>query len=532
MAARSERTLREIIRVIAGRFPGMVVVFVLVVAAAGVVTWHAPKWYQSEVQLLAKPSQIANPLETPGAMRDQVVLYISTLRSLISSDHVLGSALLRLEDTSDPPGLPKGGLHADAAAAVELKKWVADVGQWSRKVKEFVSANTEAIGDLRERLTVVTPGGPDATFTQTLRVQVIWPEERELAEKLGKDSHEFAAQRALQIVKNVVDAYELRYAELEWKRATDATKFLSDKSLAAARLDLDGAVAAYTTFIRDEAGADVLDMQHMSGRGGGFGTGKASLATSYAEEMTSIEETIAGLESIKKALQTQVDQADDDAIAVPDSIMAANPSVRMLEKEILTLKLHINSLTPRYTDDYKELVTAKAQLADARKEFRIELKKQLTRTQQKLDAYTARRDKIKASFTADRDRLQTLAVSTAKWQGLRAAQEAAQRRYDNEMDRVVSATTARELSNVPIMLTVLGDASQPDPGKPVKPIMLVNLILGVIGGFILSLIYAFSADHFDHSLKSIDEAERYLGVPVLVSVPKLGRRMIRAKRGV
>ena len=529
MAARSERTLRELVRVVAGRFLGMVVIFLLVVAAAGVATWHAPKWYQSEVQLLAKPSQIANPLETPGAMRDEVVLYISTLRALISSDHVLGSALLRLDSKVKPPDLPKGGLPADPAA---LAKWTQDVSQWGETVREFVSANAEPIAELRERLTVVTPGGPDATFTQTLRVQVTWPEERELAAELGEDSCELAARRALQIAKNVVAAYELRYVELEWKRATDATKFLSDKSLAAARLDLDNAAAAYTAFIRDKAGADVLDMQHMSGRGGGFGTGKASLATSYAVEMTSIEETIAGLQSIKGALQAQVDQADDDAIAVPDSITAANPSVRMIEKQILTLKLHINSLTPRYTDDYKELMTAKSELASARKEFRIELKKQLTRTQQKLDAYTARRDKIKASFTVDRDRLQTLAISTAEWQGLRAAQEAAQRRYDNEMDRVVSATTARELSNVAIMLTVLGDPSQPDPSRPVKPIMLVNLIFGVVGGLILSLIYAFSADHFDHSLKSIDDAEQYLGVPVLASVPKLGRRMIRAKRGV
>jgi uncharacterized protein involved in exopolysaccharide biosynthesis len=522
MAARSERTLRELIRVIAGRFLGMVVVFLLVVAAAGVATWHAPKWYQSEVQLLAKPSQIANPLETSGAMRDQVVLYISTLRSLISSDHVLGSALLRLEGTSNPPDLSKIGQPADAASLKE----------WGLKVKEFVKANAESIAELRERLTVVTPGGPDATFTQTLRVQVIWPEERQLAKKLGEDSRELAAQRALQIANNVVAAYKLRYAQLERTRATDATKFLSDKSLAAARLDLDNTVTAYTAFIRDKAGADVLDMQHMSGRGGGFGTGKASLATSYAEEMTAIEETIAGLESIKKALQTQVDQGDDDAIAVPDSIMASNPSVRMLEKQILTLKLHINSLTPRYTEDYKELITAKSELADARKEFRLELKKQLMRTQQKLDAYTARRDKINTSFKADSERLRILAISTAEWKRLTMAQEASQRRYDNEMDRVVSATTARDLSNVAIMLTVLGEPSQPDPTRPVKPIMLVNLILGVIGGFILSLIYAFSADHFDHSLKGIDDAERYLGIPVLVSVPKLGRRMIRAKRGV
>ena len=422
MAVRSERTLREIIRVIAGRFLGMVVVFLLVVAAACLATWHAPKWYQSEVQLLAKPSQIANPLETSGAMREQVVLYISTLRALISSDHVLGSALLRLEDTPDLPG---DGPPGDAAA---LAKWTEGVKQWGEKVRKFVSDNTDQITDLRDRLSVVTPGGPDATFTQTLKVQVIWPEERELAAGLGKDSQKFAAQRALQIAQNVVVAYELRYAELEWKRATDAARFLSDKSLAAAKHNLDSAAGAYTAFVRDKAGADVQDMQHMSGRGGGFGTGKASLSTSYAAEMTSIEETIAGLESIKSALQAEVTKADDDAIAVPDSIMLSNQSVRVLETKILALKLNINSLTPRYTDDYEELMTARSELASMRKEFRSELKKQLLRTQQKLDALTARRDKINISFKADRDRLQALSFLAAEWEGLMAVREAAQAR--------------------------------------------------------------------------------------------------------
>jgi uncharacterized protein involved in exopolysaccharide biosynthesis len=506
----------------------MVVIFLLVVAAAVVVTWRAPKWYQSEVQLLAKPNgQLSSPLDTPGAMKDEVVLYISTLRALISSDHVLGSALLRLEEGSSPPDLPEG--DDDAALAA----WTAALKAWNTKVSEFVSAtaNADEIAKLRQRLSVVTPGGPDATFTQTLRVQVSWPEEREKAAKLGKDSREFAVKRARDLASNVVAAYEQRSAELEWERSTAATKFLSAKSLAAAEADLDQADAAYNKFIAGQAQADVLDMQHMAGRGGGFGTGKASLATTYAGEMTSIEETIAGLESIKGALQTQLDQDDDDAIAVPDSIMLSNQSVRALETKILTLKLTINSLAPRYTEDYKELQTARSELASARKEFRNELKKQLTRTQQALDALGAKRDKINTSVKAQRDRLEELAVLMPLWERLTAEKEAAQARYNTEKKRVKNAMTAK-LSHVAILLTVLGDASQPDPEKPIKPIMLLNLILAVVGGFILSLIYAFSADHFDHSLKGVDDAERYLGVPVLASIPKLGRRMIRTKGGV
>jgi uncharacterized protein involved in exopolysaccharide biosynthesis len=527
MAARSERTLRELIRVIAGRFLGMLLVFLLVVAAAGVATWHAPKWYRSELQLLAKPSQIENPLDasSAGAMRDQVVLYISTLRALASSDHVLGSTLMRLEGKhTAPPDMP--------SKTEELRDWGVKVDAWGVLVRDYVVKNAEKIDELQERLSIVTPGGPDATFTQTLRVQVIWPEEREKAKKLGKDPQEYATQRALEILNCLTDAYRLRDAELEWKRATAAANFLKDKSLAIAKLDLDDANKAYTKFITEKAGSDLGDMQRLTGVASGGDTGIASLATLYAGEMTTIAETIAGLESLKKSLKAQLDKKDDDAIAVPDSIMAGNPSVRALEAEILRLKLGLNGLIPRYTDDHKEVVMARAELAAARKEFRNELSKQLMRIQQKLDSDTARRDTIKGNFDTDRTRLKDLAVLSAEWHGLQDARKDAQRRYISEKDGVMSALTAAELSSVSVTVTRLSDPSKANPDKPLKPVMLVNMILAVIGGLILALIYAFSADHFDHSLKSIDDAERYLGVPVLASIPKLGRRMIRAKGGV
>jgi len=504
------------------------VVFVLVVAAVGVATWRAPRWYASEVQLLAKPSLVGNPLETPGMMRDEVVLYISTLRSIISSDNVLASTMLRLQGAVEPPSLPKGGLPVDPAA---LAKWHADVDAWGKAVKQYVAEHTEEIDELRKRVSVETPGGPDATFTQTLTVKILWPEEREPARRMGQDPRELAARRAQLIAGHLVDAYRFRYAELEWRRTTDATRFLSDKSLAAARKGLDQAVIAYTRFIETVAGADIADMQYMTGRSGGFGTGKATLATSYAQDMTGIEESIEGLESIKTALEAQRVEVNPDDMAVPDSVLASNPSVGTLKAHILSVKLRINALKPRYTDDYREIRNARKELAAAQAEFRNELKKQLKRTEQELAVLKARKSKITEKYDADRKRLQDLALKTAEMQRLSAAQEAAQRRYDEEKDRVVSASTAEELSNVPILLTVLGEASRPDPDKPRKPTVLMNMILAIAGGFILALIYAFSADHFDHSLKSIDDAERYLGIPVLASVPRLGRRMIRATKG-
>ena len=55
------------------------------------------------------------------------------------------------------------------------------------------------------------------------------------------------------------------------------------------------------------------------------------------------------------------------------------------------------------------------------------------------------------------------------------------------------------------------------PDKPIRPIVWLNITIGVVVGLLLSLAYVFLADFYDHTVKSIDDVERYLGVPVLAS---------------
>jgi capsular polysaccharide biosynthesis protein len=91
---------------------------------------------------------------------------------------------------------------------------------------------------------------------------------------------------------------------------------------------------------------------------------------------------------------------------------------------------------------------------------------------------------------------------------------------------LVSAVTAEKLAQNPVLVSTLDDATWPDPRLPRRPIVWLNLLVAALAGLVLALAYAFLADHFDHSIKSVDEAERYLGVPVLVSVPKISGRII------
>ena len=525
MAGRSERTLREIIRVVAGRFAGMCAVFLIVVASVGVASWYVPRWYRSEVELLAKPAQVSSPLEAQVAMHDQVSLYISTLRTIIARDRVLAMALLCLEEGNS---LPPQSAPVDPG---DVARWRRQVDQWNRKVDEYIVKNTEEVARLRKRLSVVTPGGPETTFTQTLTVRVDWPEERSEARRLRRDSSQLAATRAHDLAGNIVAAYTYRYAEIERKRIEGASKLLSERMLSAARAELTKATGDYNDFIRTVDGTDLTIIMQLSAKGAPVGeTGKAGLATRFAGEITTLDETIAGLVASQDAVRAQLAGDADAKLAIPDAVAAANPAITALQDKVLGLTITVNALIPRYTEEHQEVRNARSELAAARKELREELARQLIRLGQEESFLKARRAVIRQRVEGDRRRLAELAVQTSKYQQLKAAMDAAQRQYDTEKDKVISAAAARELANTSILVTVLGEPSMPDPSRPRRPIMWLNLLFAGFGGLILALVYAFTADHFDHSLKSIDDAERYLGVPVLASVPKLGRNVIRARK--
>lgn len=66
----------------------------------------------------------------------------------------------------------------------------------------------------------------------------------------------------------------------------------------------------------------------------------------------------------------------------------------------------------------------------------------------------------------------------------------------------------------------------PDPDKPISPQTMIYTIVAGLVSLLLGIALAFLADHFDHTVRSTVEAERYLGVPVLGTVKKRGRRLV------
>ncbi len=514
------RTLRELVRVLAGRFLGMTLILLVLVAAAVVGTLWMSKTYRTEATLIARPARDANVLTVGQAtsVRDEIQLFVATQREIVLSDYVLATALMRL----DGADLSKLNFNQLGALAAQTR-------QREEAVQKFVAENAERLQKARKRVAVLTPGGPGATFSQTFTIRVDWPEEPKEAAKAGKDSAKFAVQRAHAFASALVESYVERRTQLDTEQAASASEFLSTQALTLAAKERDAASADYDAFVKDKAKEDLPVIKVLSqGDTGTQEIGDVYLARTIQNEINTIDTRTAEVQALKASIDEQLKKPPAE-LAVPDAVAAANPTITTLEAKIIDLQLMVNNLAPRYTDDYQELRSSRAELDAARKDLVREMSRQSAALDTELATLKARRGVLEKELTATKARLTALAAKVAEYEAKIKVLEAAQSNYDELKKRTMEASTAEKLAANPVLVTPLDRPYLPDPQRPHRPIFWLNVLVALAAGLILAVVYAFTADHFDHTLKSVDDAERHLGVPVLASVPKLGRGIIRKR---
>ena len=88
----------------------------------------------------------------------------------------------------------------------------------------------------------------------------------------------------------------------------------------------------------------------------------------------------------------------------------------------------------------------------------------------------------------------------------------------SEQSRIDAALQNERITNVNVI--------QPANliAKPISPQKAVVLILGIFGGLALGIGIALLAEYFDPTLKTPDDVEERLSLPVLLSIPRVAQR--------
>jgi len=211
-----------------------------------------------------------------------------------------------------------------------------------------------------------------------------------------------------------------------------------------------------------------------------------------------------------------------------------NYAADALKEKLLDLRLKETDLSARYPETYRPLIDVREQIKEAEaaleteSETHTEITTGVDETYQQVQlalvnerahsvALRAQQASLSEELERQRAQLATLGSQEVKLETLQREVALAERDYEQYRDslqraRISSALDIDKVSNVSVV--------QPAtlPMDPVKPNKLVNLALGVFLALFAGLTFAFVFDYFDDSVSTPQQVERWVGVPVLVTV--------------
>jgi uncharacterized protein involved in exopolysaccharide biosynthesis/Mrp family chromosome partitioning ATPase len=213
----------------------------------------------------------------------------------------------------------------------------------------------------------------------------------------------------------------------------------------------------------------------------------------------------------------QIQQSGDniDALLAVPSISSA-PMVTEARRTVTQIEAAITTYALRYKDKHPKMIAAKASLVDAREKLRQAVLAQPAILRNAIEQTKATEVSLQKALQDQQGVAVALNRTAIGWQEL--ARQA-------ETDRALYESVLRQIKETSLSKDVKANAvsvieHSPLPQSPVSPLPARTIFLGLLGGLAVGLAFVFGADALDRSIKTVDQAESTLGLPVFAAVPE------------
>jgi succinoglycan biosynthesis transport protein ExoP len=204
---------------------------------------------------------------------------------------------------------------------------------------------------------------------------------------------------------------------------------------------------------------------------------------------------------------------------VPTVEIREEPVISDLHSRLIELRLRLNELLTKYTEDHREVRNLRQEISMAEAELRQEVEKLIDLQESSLSVLRAEEEALRSTVNFLYTDIRALPEKQLTIERLERAIDNHKEVYSMLMlkgeEARISEASDRRIANV----SIISPATL--PLKPIKPkkamLIFVGCLIGIIGGFGL----AFISEYLDHSLRTSEDVEHYLNLPVLASIPEL-----------
>ncbi len=316
------------------------------------------------------------------------------------------------------------------------------------------------------------------------------------------------SQDAKLIADAVSDAYRHRRKEIENMRTDRALSELREAVRSQEDL-VEEKRKVLTQLIRNEG--VIYTRGDIRGEGGFTESDQAKTAAMrYAE-----------LETEKIKLESQIDTLlrydGDQLITYAAGLQLPENIIRSLHPQWLEAQRQLEAAKLSGLGENHPTVKSQVKIIEGLNkdlEEGVVALRETLRAQLELVKEQAERLKMKAE--KEEDEAVTYGIARHSFDDAKADFETAQELLEQLKIKLISEEMQRRISEDPVVV----HADPVESQSPVSPNVKLNLALGAVVGLVFGVGIAFFLEYLDTSVKTLEDVEKYLQVPVLAVIPK------------
>ncbi len=306
---------------------------------------------------------------------------------------------------------------------------------------------------------------------------------------------------AAELTNGLAHAYVNQNLELKLQAARDALAWLTSQVN-----DLKEKVNASEQSLqqyREEAG--LLAMEEKQG----FTVRKmADVNAGYIDAKAKRLEMETKLAELKRAAQ-KPDEVESSPLVMNNSV------IQNLKAQIVTLEVQRSRLLQTYKEKHPEVLKTQSQIEEVRRRIREEVDRLVRSLDSEYNVLKAREAAMLAAVNQSRDETQNLSKKEIRYNILKREADSNQQLYDVLLKRLKETSLSQGLDNNNIRIVEPAIV----PTSPVRPRKALNMALAVVIGLAVGLSLVFFVEYMDNTVRTPEQAERTLGVPVLAVIP-------------
>lgn len=196
--------------------------------------------------------------------------------------------------------------------------------------------------------------------------------------------------------------------------------------------------------------------------------------------------------------------------------VADNQLIQRLKQEASELEVTRAKLSRTYKEKHPEILKIDAQIEQVTQRIDAEIKTMMRAVQTEFRVARAREETLLGNVNRLRAEAQELNEKEIQYLNLQRDADSNQQLYEAVLKRLkeTGVTGGLETNNVSVIEEAV------TPRVPIRPRRAVNLLIAVMVGLVIGVGTALTIEYFDTTVKTPDDVERHLGLPVIGIVPQ------------